>query len=333
MKFNPRLLTTLGVFALAFTLLAGSILAAKGTFSTALPLMMKSATAENTPPPPTATSAIGSNVWQGTVSLTDIPLGDGDVSTTPQVGYTFSCTMDFRSGGARHAGDWINDEAHSWNALKKVSVLGAVLWPDAMHAEVVTGDSRVLTTNGLPHDSPTGIFPIQRSDPTYQYDTNPNAIGVQNFSYSVPKNPVAAESPSCTPLGPIGVMNDGVILFNSLDDAGRDAVAHEIQDACDGHPNGREIYHYHNVAGCLIEKATGTSTLVGYALDGYGIYVERDANGNLPTNADLDACHGRTSPIMWDGAWISIYHYSTTYEYPYTVGCFHGTLIVGPGSR
>ncbi len=126
-------------------------------------------------------------------------------------------------------------------------------------------------------------------------------------------------------------MNDGVVLFNSLDDAGLDAVAHETQDSCDGHPSGGEIYHYHNVSNCTIEKETGASTLVGYALDGFGIYVERDSDGNLPTNADLDECHGRTSEVMWDGELKTMYHYSATHEYPYTVGCFMGSPVVGRG--
>jgi hypothetical protein len=123
-------------------------------------------------------------------------------------------------------------------------------------------------------------------------------------------------------------MTNGVLLFNALDDAGRDAVAHETQDTCDGHPDGKERYHYHNVASCIRSRSTSSSTLVGYALDGYGIYVERDGRGNLPTNADLDSCHGRTSQVEWNGKQAKIYHYDATLEYPYTVGCYHGTPAV-----
>ncbi len=69
---------------------------------------------------------------------------------------------------------------------------------------------------------------------------------------------------------------------------------------------------------------------VGYAPDGYGLYVERDTDGNLLTNADLDACHGRTSPVMWDGAVTTMYRYDVTLEYPYTLGCYHGTPVMRP---
>ena len=123
---------------------------------------------------------------------------------------------------------------------------------------------------------------------------------------------------------------DDVMLFNGLDAAGRDAVAHEMQDGCDGHPQQSDVYHYHDVSTCLMtpaSKAPNSSTLVGYALDGYGIYVERDAKGNLPTDADLDACHGRTSTVTWGGRQTVMYHYDATLEYPYTVGCFHGTPV------
>ena len=86
-------------------------------------------------------------------------------------------------------------------------------------------------------------------------------------------------------------------------------------------------YHHHEVPSCILDKATGRSTLVGYATDGYGLYVERDAHGTVLTNSDLDPCHGRTSTVRWNGKKKKLYHYDATLEYPYTVGCFHGTPI------
>jgi hypothetical protein len=206
-------------------------------------------------------------------------------------------------------------------------VLGSVDWPSASYQTSVDGTNRVITSNDIPSIDPTGIFPISRTDPAYQYDTNPNHIGAQTISLSVPLSPVVASSPACVGLGYIGIMNNGVLLYDALDDAGRDAVAHETQDSCNGHPDGQERYHYHDVAACIRDRSTGSSTLVGYALDGYGIYVERDSKGSLPTNADLDACHGRTSQVEWNGSLTSIYHYDATLEYPYTIGCYHGTPI------
>ena len=65
--------------------------------------------------------------------------------------------------------------------------------------------------------------------------------------------------------------------------------------------------------------------MVGYARDGFPIVVERDARGVLPSNADLDTCHGRTSSILVDGKIVAMYHYSATLEFPYVVGCYSGT--------
>ena len=279
---------------------------------------------------PTAESQqtiVASDKWKASVDPKALPLGDGKVSSTPRVGYVDSCTTNFRVGGARHAGDWLNDSAGTWNSEAKVAVTGSVDWPSAKYSDTTSGSNRIITTDDLPLKDLTGIFPISRNDPAYQFDTNPNSIHSQTIKLILPLNPTAAAKPSCVDLGFIGVMNNGVLLFNGLDDAGRDAVAHETQDGCDGHPDGRERYHYHDVASCILNRSTGSSTLVGYALDGYGIYVERDSKGNLPTNADLDMCHGRTSKVKWNGKQTTIYHYDATLEYPYTVGCFHGTPV------
>jgi hypothetical protein len=267
-----------------------------------------------------------------------IPLGDGKVSSSPVVGNEDSCTSNFRGGAARSSPPWIDTSNHTWDLKAKLAVEGANTWPNATHSFVVQGSNRVLTTNDLPAPTIsggqkpgiTGNFPISSSDPAYQYDRNPNAVAAQSFSWTVPADPVPATTPSCTPLGPIGVFVNGVVMFNALDDAGRDAGAHEVQDSCAGHPQGQEVYHYHDFSACLstaANSAPGSSSLVGYALDGYGVYVERDAQGNLPTDADLDSCHGRTSTVVWDGKSTEMYHYDVTLEYPYFVGCFHGTPV------
>ncbi len=114
-----------------------------------------------------------------------------------------------------------------------------------------------------------------------------------------------------------------MVCSDARDASGRDAGAHETQAACDGHPQGQGIYHYHTYSPYLPAKASqrpGSSTLAGYALDGYWIYPERDDHGNLPADADPDACHGRTSAITRDGKRVVMYHYDVALEYPYTVG-------------
>lgn len=260
-----------------------------------------------------------------------LPLGDGKVSTTPRAGYVDSCQTTFNGQGAMGSGPWINADG-TWDPGKKVQVQGDVPWPAAQYNVSVSGGQRVISTNDLPVRAGSGVFPINASDPAHAYDMNPNSISAQSTTITLYANPSAAAQPSCVGLGPIGVLNDGVFLFNALDALGRDAVPHEVLDRCDGHPAPGNVYHHHDIPTCMLATATRKSTLVGYALDGFGIYVERDANGLLPTNADLDACHGRVGPITWDGATVNMYHYVATAEYPYVVGCYHGTPVNPPSA-
>ena len=76
-----------------------------------------------------------------------------------------------------------------------------------------------------------------------------------------------------------------------------------------------------------LDASKGASTVVGFARDGFPIVVERDAAGDLPTNADLDECHGRTSPVLLDGEVVTTYHYAATHEFPYFIGCFRGEPV------
>jgi hypothetical protein len=192
----------------------------------------------------------------------------------------------------------------------------------------------VIKFDDLPRRDPTGVFPIASSDPAHRYDQNPNRIEKQSFDWKLALHPHSAKKPHCTPMGPIGVLDDGVVFYNALDAEGRDAGAHEVLDVCAGHPDPSDTYHHHDIPPCLLRKARNRhATLVGYALDGYGIYVVKDRHGNLPSNTQLDACHGTTSVVPWNGREQRVYHYVATLEYPYTVGCFRGTPIsTGRGS-
>ena len=257
-----------------------------------------------------------------------LPLGDGKISTTPQRSYVMVCNPNLRGGGAQHAGPWIHGD--TWDLTEKISVQGRIMWPEAQFKITSAGDerlvSRIIRGNGLPVNTPTGTFPVAFSDAAFQIDRNPNTIEQQNIALTLPMNPELAAAPSCVPMGMIGVALNGVAIYNGLDAGGRDAVAHEVQDLCNGHPQQEGQYHYHGPSPCLPEQ-TGKEKLVGYALDGFGIYSIYDAQGRELTDADLDECHGRTSEVEWNGKRQSIYHYVLTREYPYTIACFRGTPV------
>lgn len=257
------------------------------------------------------------------IDLTHIPLGDGRISTTtPQAGYVYVCTQPrSESSGATSSVPWIHGD--TWNLSEKVKVSGTNTWPAARLYSDGNSQMRIIDGNGLPTFGTTGNFPIAQSDPAYQYDRNPNSIASQNISVKIPRNPLIATTTSCVPMGPIGIATNGVAIFNALDGPGRDAVAHEVQDSCGGHPERTGQYHYHGPSGC-IRDANKVNEIIGYAFDGFGITSSLKPDGSRFANSDLDICHGTTSPIIWDGTIRTMYHYVMTDEYPYTVGCFRG---------
>lgn len=251
----------------------------------------------------------------------ELPVGDGHVTDHPEPGNVYSCRTMFRTGGARHVGSWFHGD--TWNPAEKPHVAGRVMWPDADFSVVPRDGELAIESNGLPVGEPTGNFPIAYTDPVYVYDTNPNSIRRQDLSFDIPSRPERADYPGCLPMGMIGITTTGVAIYSALDDAGRDAAAHEIQDVCNGHPQGKGQYHYHSGSPCL--PGANADKLVGWALDGYPILGMRDTSGKLLTNADLDACHGRSEQVTVNGRSYD-YAYRLTQEYPYTLGCFTGEV-------
>jgi hypothetical protein len=144
-------------------------------------------------------------------------------------------------------------------------------------------------------------------------------------SLTLSAKPKYRSSPSCVG-GQVGIITNGVALFSAVDGENRDAVAHEVQDSCDGHPERTGVYHYHGLPACIdTGPSNQQSKLIGWALDGFPIYGPRGQGGRYLSNSDLDECHGTTSKVTYLGRKVRMYHYVANYEFPYTVGCFRGT--------
>lgn len=273
-----------------------------------------------------AVTALAAPAGGPPVEDTALPLGDHYVSTTgPAQGWAWSCVPGNPSApGNIKEGPWIGER--TWNLLEKFAVQGENSWEDqAVYRESTQEDTRVLTTNKVPARGTTGNFPIASSDPAYEYDHNPGRVSVSPSTVVVDRTPAKAASPSCLPMGAIGIAVNGVLLYNPLDARGKDARAHEMLDSCEGHPSPSE-YHYHAGSICAVaQPKPGKSVLFGYAGDGFGIYLVRDKQGRQLTNSDLDACHGRTAKVKWNGRKQKVYHYVVTQEFPYLLGCFAGT--------
>jgi hypothetical protein len=225
--------------------------------------------------------------------------------------------------GAQREGPWINKATGTYDVTKKPVDLGNVHYPNAKFTVTTTKTERVITGNGFPVGVPTGIFPVRASELAYQYDPNPNQITAQHISFLIPRYPRLATSASCT-YKQIGITLDGVQVHAPLDSSGRDELAYQIQDLCTGVPQPGGAYHRFSLSECT-PHVHERNALVGYALDGFGIYSPYDQNGRELTSADLDACHGTTSTIPWEGKTVNMYHYVMTRDFPNTVACFRGT--------
>jgi YHYH protein len=182
------------------------------------------------------------------------------------------------------------------------------------------------------------------------------------YNYTLPLTPQWSKSTTAAPLGPIGVMLNGGVLFNPYD-AGLDpamsanfsltagGITASFIDNCNSHSPMN--FHYHAVPNCIVQWATGQSVnvksvtdfssatlpaveqtnaltkkpvLVGFAFDGYGVYDNIDMNGNTIPVSSLDACNGIFSPVP--GYTAGIYHYvlENIKGARSSVACFHGVV-------
>jgi len=274
----------------------------------------------------TAATGAGDDVTATPIDVEALPVGtDKFEEGGPKHGFVFSCITSFTGSGAFESGPWFSDDLKTYNLNKKIFVEGEVEW-DAQFSSAVSGSDRNLAGNGLSPD-PTGTFPVAESDPASAYDRNPNTISEYELAAALPSDPQEADEPSCVG-GTIGISTTGIPIFSAFDAGGRDAVAWEIQDNCDGHPEKTGQYHFHSLSTCIDSGSTEPgSEQIGWALDGFGIYIERDSEGEMLSTADLDVCHGRTSTVEWDGEQVEIYHYVATLDFPYLVACYQGTAI------
>lgn len=133
-------------------------------------------------------------------------------------------------------------------------------------------------------------------DPAYHnhvVEGRPEWIDRRITTYVIPVNPVRQARPTRLHRGGVGVAFNGV---NFDPPAPVDAIigAHTIApfDDAGGHLNPHAGYHYHAATGQTKEivQPDGHAPMIGYALDGFGLFAHRDAAGDAPT--DLDECGG-----------------------------------------
>lgn len=192
----------------------------------------------------------------------------------------------------------------------------------------VEGNEIVLRSNGIPdHKSPyfgAGDARYEAYNGTNaQFMLAPGTIVTESYVFRIPIAPRVATSHASTPLGPIGIAVNGVPLFNQYNGQNRPlSVEVNTFDQYDGHPTPMGEYHYH-AEPWSITRASGSSALVGFLLDGFPVYGPVE-NGKRVANADLDTYHGHTGATA--DYPNGIYHYHVTDADPYINGAgFYGS--------
>lgn len=85
-----------------------------------------------------------------------------------------------------------------------------------------------------------------------------------------------------------------------------------------GHVNPNTGYHYHAATGQTkrVIQDDGHAAMIGYAMDGYGLYEQLNVDGKEPQ--DLDECRGHSDQVRG-------YHYHVAYAGTNSfIGCFTG---------
>ena len=165
----------------------------------------------------------------------------------------------------------------------------------------------------------------------------------QNYNFTIPTSPKYSSKTSSTSLGSIGVMISGAVLYNPFEGDGKsvamannftitnaDGISASFVDKCAGHPTPQQgAYHYHGLPTCVtaqVDKVSKPSHIIGFALDGFPIYGDRDIKGKQLTAKNLDQCNGiySATPEFPKG----IYHYVllSTSDVRSSIACFHGEV-------
>ena len=263
---------------------------------------------------------------------------DGTPYTVSGTGVPVANPPPVNTGGTFGATPYVNVSVYA-----SQSVQGSARYGTSSFRTTSTSTTRRFQGNGIP-SMPTGIFPVRRNDPAYPYyspavvqspwnTADKIPVTPYQLDITVPLNPTYNNTPQCINLQKTLIV--GVSLYgdtfhhNIATSTGTNAVDPVTAlplDLIFGHPYSTQ-YHRHAYI-WKIQKETASnqhSSLIGYALDGFGMYGPKGENGVLLTNQQLDVCHGHIHNITWDGQTRYMYHYHANNEFPYAPACYRGT--------
>lgn len=168
---------------------------------------------------------------------------------------------------------------------------------------------------------------------------NPNIPTNQNWTFKIARFPVPAPAPAAAGNGQIGVLVNGVVLFNPGDamSYNNQNVWHRVAqyfeavsfDTSGGHPAPGGVYHYHiNMKKLYTPDANEHSPVLGYMFDGYplyGPYAYSNVNGTGGIRRMISGYVKRnitTRTTLPDGTVLPANQYGPAVSSQYPLGCF-----------
>ena len=160
----------------------------------------------------------------------------------------------------------------------------------------------------------------------------PSYVTGVSQTYLIPITPVPQASATSFAMGPgggsapsaRGIALNGV-EFSAPAPVNAILAAYTLApfDDAGGHINVHQGYHYHAATGrsYAVAQTDGHAPLIGYAMDGYGIYAHEDDDGDVST--DLDACLGHSDDVRG-------YHYHADAPGANNfINCLQGAYVPG----
>lgn len=230
--------------------------------------------------------------------------------------------------------------------VSTTSALKAAKWNPTVKI-TYSKSSIILQPTGIPNHARDTYYAVPNAGVVVPDSTTARIIKdptkAQTYKFTIPSTPKYTSTVTTTSLGSIGVMISGAVLYNPFEGDGKtvamannftitdaSGITASFVDKCSGHPTPDVgAYHYHGLPNCVtakVDKASKPSRIIGFALDGFPIYGDRDNNGKQLTAAALDKCNGINSatPEFPKG----IYHYVllSTADARSSIACFHGVV-------
>ena len=168
---------------------------------------------------------------------------------------------------------------------------------------------------------------------------NPNIPTNQNWTFKITRFPVPDPTPSTAGNGQIGVLKNGVVLFNYGDAMSYNNlnIWHRVAqyfeavsfDSSGGHPAPGGVYHYHiNMKYLYTPVPSEHSPILGYMFDGYplyGPYGFSDTNGTGSIRRMVSGYVKRnitTRTTLPDGTVLPPNQWGPNVSTQYPLGCF-----------